>query len=108
MNGKRPATIVAPQALFMMNSPLVSRQTRALADELLRAAADDGALTILAYRRVYGRAPTANETGRALEFIARYQSSLAGATIEPAEARVRAWQSLCRVLISSNEFMYLE
>ena len=108
MNGKRPATTVAPQALFMMNSPLVSRQTRALADELLRATANDTALTTSVYRRVHCRAPTASETSRAIEFIARYQSSLAGATIEPAEARARAWQALCRVLISSNEFMFLE
>ncbi len=108
MNGKRPATTVAPQALFMMNSPLVLRQTRDLAEELLRTATDDAALATLAYRRVHGRAPSANETSRAIEFIARYQSGLAGANVEPAEARTRAWQALCRVLISSNEFMYLE
>ncbi len=35
MNGKRPSTTVAPQALFMMNSPLVLRQTRAMAEMLL-------------------------------------------------------------------------
>jgi cytochrome c553 len=108
MNGKRPATTVAPQALFMMNSPLVLRQTRALAEELLRTTTDDAALAVLAYRRVHDRSPSADETGRAIEFIARYQSGLAAGNIEPAEARVRAWQALCRVLISSNEFMYLE
>lgn len=108
MNGKRPSTTVAPQALFMMNSPLVLRQTRALAEELLRTTAEDAALATLAYRRVHGRTPSANETGRAIDFIARYQSGLAAANIETTEARTRAWQALCRVLISSNEFMYLE
>jgi hypothetical protein len=40
--------------------------------------------------------------------VAAYQSALAGENIEPTEARARAWQALCRVIFSSNEFVYVE
>ena len=114
MNGKRPTTIVAPQALFMMNSSLVLGQTRALAEQLLHppqsgdGPADDAARVTLVYLRAYSRPPTEPETSRALQFIAHYQSDLARQNIEAGEARLRAWQALCRVILSSNEFMYLE
>ena len=34
-NGDRNSTVVAPQALFMMNAPLVLKATRAMAEKLL-------------------------------------------------------------------------
>ncbi len=109
MNGKRPATTVAPQALFMMNSPLMLRQTRAMAEQLCgRQDADDAGRVNVAYRRAYGRPPTTGETQRALQFVGGYESDLAARNIEPAEARLRAWQALCRVILSSNEFIYVE
>jgi hypothetical protein len=109
MNGRRPSTTVAPQALFMMNSPLILRQTRATAEQILSSSTvDDAGRVNVAFQRAYSRAPTADETSRALQFIAGYQADLAGRNIELAEARVRAWQALCRVILSSNEFIYLE
>jgi len=114
MNGKRPTTIVAPQALFMMNSSLVLGQTRALAEQLLRrtlsadSSRDDAARVELVYLRAYSRPPIEPEIRRALQFIAHYQADLAQQKVETDEARVRAWQALCRVILSSNEFIYLE
>src|SRR6185503_8640954 len=35
MNGDRPTTTVAPQALFMMNSALVLEHTKAMAERLI-------------------------------------------------------------------------
>ena len=109
MNGKRPSTTVAPQALFMMNSPLVLRQTRAMAERLLdRAPTDDANRVSEIYVRAYSRPANQQEIGRALEFVGRYQSDLAGKNIDPHEVRIRAWQALCRVVFSANEFVYLE
>ncbi len=114
MNGKRPTTIVAPQALFMMNSSLVLGQTRALAEQLLhppqsgKESSDDAARVKLVYLRAYSRPPTEPETNRALQFITRYQLDLAQRNVEADELRLRAWQALCRVILSSNEFIYLE
>ena len=109
MNGKRPSTTVAPQALFMMNSPLVLRQTRAMAEQLLsRQHLDDAGRVGEVYARVYSRPANEQEIRRALAFVDRYQSALSGKNIEPREALLRAWQALCRVAFSANEFVYLE
>ena len=110
-NGKRPATTVAPQALFMMNSPLVLGESRALAERMVQATGvDESGRVALLYRDVYGRSSTAAETARDLRFLARYQTDLLSsqANVTLAEARLRAWQALARVLMSSNEFVYVE
>jgi hypothetical protein len=108
-NGKRASTTVAPQALFMMNSPVVLRQTRIMAEQLLdRPQLDDASRVTAAYLRAYSRPAEPTEIARALRFVAEYQSDLAGKNVEVSEARIRAWQALCRVVLSANEFIYVE
>jgi cytochrome c553 len=108
-SGERPTTTVAPQALFMMNSKLVLEQTRHLATDLLdRGDCDDAGRVRLAYERAYGRLPTTAETARALGFVRRVEGLLEGEKVAPAERRLRAWQSLCRVIVAANEFIYVE
>src|SRR5262249_21321325 len=105
-NGKRPTTTVAPQALFMMNSPLGQRQTRRMAESLLAPEAVDsigcesGAQRVrVAYERAYGRSPSDEEVRNALGFISQYESQLAAQDVPADERRVRAWQALCRVIV---------
>lgn len=109
MNGRRPSTTVPPQALFMMNSPLILRHSRAMAEGLLGDdSLDEGGRVNFAYQLAYSRLPNTMETSRALQFVSGYETDLVGKKIEAAEARVRAWQALCRVILSSNEFIYVE
>jgi cytochrome c553 len=109
MSGKRPSTTVAPQALFMMNSPLVERQTRAMAAALLaQPNLDDAGRVGAMYERIYSRRPSDAEITRAMDFMGRYQAELSVKALDAAEARLRAWQALCRVVFSANEFIYLE
>ena len=54
------------------------------------------------------RPPTVAETARALAFVRRIEGLLAEEKIAPAERRLRAWQSLCRVILAANEFIYVE
>jgi mono/diheme cytochrome c family protein len=124
-NGNRDTTTVAPQALFMMNSRLMLDESRALAQRLLDDAALDGAAldgaalddagrVATVYLRCYARPPSAAEQARALAFVDRYRQAAAGeplpegGTLEAGELNVRAWQALCRVLLSANEFIYIE
>jgi hypothetical protein len=107
LSGKRTATTVAPQALFMLNSPVVEEETRHLAARLLaRDDLNDAARLRLAYDAIYARDPENRETDQGLEFL-RQASDLwrKHASDQP---RLRAWQSLCRVLLSANEFIYVE
>jgi hypothetical protein len=108
-NGDRATTTVAPQALFMMNSPLVLKQTRQMAAALLaEPGLDDAGRVARIYEKALGRPPTNRETERALGFVRRLQAEWAVRGADAEERRLRAWQSFCRVLIASNEFVYVE
>jgi Protein of unknown function (DUF1553) len=115
MNGLRDRTTVAPQALFLMNSRLVSEQTRQLAETLLRLPGDDTGRISAAFERFYSRPPGPEEVAAALQFIQTYQAAVAAeakpATAEasePEKSRFLAWQALCRSLMGTNEFLHVE
>ena len=69
---RRPSTVVAPQALFMMNSPLVVEQAERFARRLLTSEpADEHARIEAAYVKAYGRPPTSKEMAGAVAFLAK-------------------------------------
>src|SRR5205085_3228859 len=65
VNAKRASTTVAPQALFVMNSPFVRDQSGALADDLLAKPITDSQRIEQAYLRVLNRSPKPEETANA-------------------------------------------
>jgi hypothetical protein len=104
LNGKRDVTVVAPQALFMLNSEIVSQTARRIASDLLaRNDLDDQGRAREAFRRILSRGPTEAETQRSVTFVRAYSAD--GKTHGGA---LRAWQGLCRTLLASNEFLYIE
>ena len=119
---RRPSTVVAQQSLFMMNSPLVASQAERLARRLLEdeSAVDDSDRIRLAYEICFARPALAGEIDRAEAFVRRLESE-AGESVSiawppgdsmeqatsPISARLHAWRSLCKVLIASNEFIYI-
>ena len=107
-NGNRSAAVVAPQALFMMNGSIVLRHTRLMADRLLaREDLDDAGRVQDVYERVLTRLPNASEVDRALTFLAQIDRALEADSLDTAERRAQAWQSFCKALIGSSEFLYL-
>ncbi|MDB5310742.1 MAG: Planctomycete cytochrome [Gemmataceae bacterium] len=90
VSGSRDTTTVPGQALYLLNSSFVRRQSLALADRLL-AGKDiaDADRVRQAYQLVLGRAPTEAEIGRAGTFLAEYESAyreqVAAAPPEPAK-----------------------
>ena len=66
-NGKRASTVVAPQALFLMNSPFVLGRAATFADSLLKLPGDDGERVRSAYLRAYSRPATDGEVAGARE-----------------------------------------
>ncbi len=111
INGDRASTTVAPQALFMMNAPVVGKAAERWAGDLLAdATATDELRLERAYRRAFGRPPTKMETERGLKLIGRYEEQLKAADgkMDPQRRRLLAWRALCRVLIGANEFIFVE
>jgi mono/diheme cytochrome c family protein len=108
LEGNRATTTVAPQALFMMNGKLVAENATALAESLLeRGELDDAARVRAAFAAVLNRPATRSDVDRSLQFVRELQNQ-AGAEASPADVRRSAWGSLCRVLLASNEFIYVE
>jgi Protein of unknown function (DUF1553)/Protein of unknown function (DUF1549) len=83
----RALTNTAPQALFMMNSAFVNDRSAALAKELA------GHVDLI-YRRILGRLPNEDERREAAAYVEKTGE--------------HGWQSLCRILLSSNEFIYVD
>ena len=105
INGKRQSTTVAPQSLFMMNSQFVESQSKELAAIVLSGSQDPFFRVQDAYVRAFGRRPTQREVDVAVDYLNRVTKLFDG-KIETAE--LSAYQSLCRAILSSNEFIYLE
>jgi hypothetical protein len=83
----RALTNTAPQALFMMNSAFVNDRSATLAKQL------SGHVDLI-YQRILDRLPTPSERDDALAYVEKTGEL--------------GWQSLCRILLSSNEFIYVD
>jgi hypothetical protein len=104
-NGNRNATVVAPQALLMMNSELVTQSASRLAQHLLAdEKASNASRLEHAYLKAYARPPTTAERRRAERFITEYPTATG---LDKAAARTEAWTAFCQTLLAANEFIYL-
>jgi hypothetical protein len=100
-NGDRDSTVVAPQALFMMNSSVMLKNSLKMAQSLLNDTKRDPAARVrAAYQRALSRPASGQEVDAALTFIANIEKEWKG-------DELRAWQSFCKSLLASNEFIYL-
>lgn len=111
LNGKRDATTVAPQALFMLNSTLVAQQARAIATQLMRQPMqEEGARIEWLYQKVLGRPPREGERAAGTQFLQTYASHLERSepNLSSDDRWLRVWQAVCRSLIASNEFVYVD
>lgn len=99
--GRRAVTNVAPQALFMMNSEFVARQALQLAKQALSESSTASDRVRIAYVSALNRQPTADDQ----DFAMTYLSSVRERFDEMDE--LDAWQSFCRILLASNEFIYV-
>jgi hypothetical protein len=88
---------VAPQALFLMNSPFVLEKAKALAARIRLEAADELTGIDRVYRLLYSRPPTAAE----IRIGSKLLQQAGGST--PA-----AWEQYCQVLLCANEFVYVD
>jgi len=96
---QRFQTTVPQQALFLLNSPFVVEQAKALTNraEVKNAMTNDAKAKAL-YRAVLGRNPTREELALALEF--------AGSS--PAASAFGPWEQFAQVLLLSNEFAFVD
>jgi hypothetical protein len=106
--GSRHSTVVAPQALLMLNSDLLMDSAAEFANRLLALPGNDAARIAHAYRLAFARAPRAAESARALGFISDLRASgITDAAGVAPESTQQAWALFCQSLFATNEFIYL-
>jgi hypothetical protein len=104
----RTRSTVPLQALYLMKSPFVQEQAAAFAGRLLEPGDDTAARLTRAYNLAWGRPPQPGECERAIEFLGACKASLAQSSV-PAPAREKeAWTSLASVVLTANEFLYID
>ena len=90
---RRIPTNTPLQGLYFLNSGFLMRQADALAARVASEAARPEDQVARAYRLLFGRAPTEDERAANLEFLASTKEG---------------WPQLAQVLLSSNEFLYVD
>ncbi len=102
--GRRSTTTVAPQALAFLNSPQCRQYAEGLANRT------DGLETLPAIRQVYqllfSREPTPEEVEISQEFLIQQAELLNEA--DPNKAGRLAFVDWCQMMLSTNEFLYLQ
>jgi hypothetical protein len=97
---RRPVTIVPLQQLFVLNSPFMVRQAKALAARVQAGPeTDESARIRRAFLITYGRPPVDREIRLGIQFLAS-----AGAS----NSSLSAWERYAQVLLSANEFAFID
>lgn len=108
VTGQRDVTTIAPQALYMMNNPVVLKQAEVLAQNLLNDSriSEDAVRVDHAFYTVLGHPADAQTRADVLSFLQNYETMLP-TTLKPHERRLEAWTSVCHTLLASAEFRYV-
>ena len=61
-----------------------------------------------AYQLAYSRLPNNTELAGALQYLRRYSDALKSREENKDQRQRLAWQSLCRAILSANEFIYVD
>jgi hypothetical protein len=104
----RARSTVPLQALYLRNNPFVQHQSAAFAGRLLAASNAAAQRLELAFRLAWGRAPDPDERARALRFLDETQTALASLGAAGDSRELDAWASLAKVILTANEFLYID
>jgi hypothetical protein len=90
---QRPTTMVAPQALYLMNGPFARAAAKRLMASITET--DPAARTDALFRAAFGRPATTEEAGWAVGFVWK----------RPTPDR---WVDLAHALLMTNEFTFVD
>jgi hypothetical protein len=91
-----------------MNNAFAHEQAARFAERVRREAATTPERIDRAYRLALGRPARADEIADGAEYLARCSEALVSAAAAGGEVPRAAWASYLRVLLSSNEFVFLD
>ncbi len=120
-SGDRHTTVVAPQALLLMNDDLVMDSAAAMAKSICDRFSQPEQRVEFAYQLAYSRSASAAETARAVDFVTQLENtsylddaadlqktSTAGNRQQTkADDGLFGWSLFCQSLMAANEFIYI-
>ena len=106
--GLRPVSTTPIQALFMMNDSSAHEQADRFAVRVGLAFSEEPQRIDYAYQLAFGRHPTSEEIKTGQDYLQQCRADLKDSNI-PADRQPRAaLASYARVLLSSNEFLFVD
>jgi hypothetical protein len=104
----RGESIVAPQALFTMNSPFVIDQAKAVTDssQFSSCESDQQRIEYL-FRTILGRHPARSETARSIKLV-EFQARFKKPQNQSSRLINSPWPLMAQALMMSNEFQYVD
>jgi hypothetical protein len=97
------------QSLAILNSEFLFSQSDTFAARVRDSAGPRIEEQIaFAFQLAYGRQPTSDELAKSTAFLADQQRLLVSPEIQEDKAQQQALADLCHMLLSSNEFLYVE
>jgi hypothetical protein len=103
--GNRATTVVASQALLMLNSDFVMQAAADFANRLLADSANDDQRLSRLYVIAFGREPTPDERQADRAFLANVKQ--ADVAKSGPDGERQAWITMCHIALAANEFMYV-
>ncbi len=104
----RPMSITAIQALFMMNDPLVHDLSDKFAVRVGMACPAEVERIGYAYRLALGRPPTADEVRMGRDYLRECRARMKDVNVAWDQQSRMALASYMRVVVSSNEFFFVD
>jgi cytochrome c553 len=106
--GARTEATVPLQALFFLNNPLLADQARGFAARIVAASSDPQVRVQAATQWAWARTAEIAETERALAYLEAVRQELTNTGCTSDEIELATWTSYARVLLSANEFLYVD
>ena len=103
--GTRYPTTTSLQSLYFMNSQFVEEQSKAIADRVIEVSQSTDHRIQWIYEQLYGRGPTLHEKQVINDQLARMKKQ---ANVELQNEDSMAWTSMVRVMLCSNEFLFVD
>jgi Protein of unknown function (DUF1553)/Protein of unknown function (DUF1549) len=108
---QRIVSTTGPQALAFLNGAFIHEQARHFAARLVEEAGSQSRNQVdRAFALALGRRPRLDESRAALEFLAKQEqqikTEIAGEKAKGSDARRRALEAFCLVVLNSNELVY--
>src|SRR5262245_59190885 len=104
----RAQSVTPVQALFLMNSPFIHEQSDRFAVRVGMAFDTIRGRIDYAFHLAYGRAPRLEEIREAQQFLRRTRLELQASGAPVDQLNQKALASYLRVVMSSNEFLYVD